>query len=612
MNVLVYSPDRALQDRIAALGCLADARVDGFDRADDARDAFQAGQYRMAIIEARRIESDGLSLSRRIRTLSSRAGCVMVLLAPEDDIFLHRLALQIGAQAVLDAGASDEVLDRRLADAVVRARQMVTADRRRVQSQHDATGQEREKRARQRTTELLEANVRLQHEILERRKAERQLLYGSLHDSVTDLPNRALFHDRLSRVLAGCNRHPGSLFAVLHLDLDQYRVVTESMGPEAGDRMLVQAAQRLCNTLRPEDTIGSGGGDEFFVLVEDLRTVEDATRVAQRIQRALATPMEIDGQTVFTTASIGIALSSTGYEDPEDMVRDARIAMYRAQAGAGDGHVIFDRKMHERAVARMKLEMDFRQALDRQGITVHYQPIVDLESGQTEGLEALARWQTPDNGYIPPAEFIPLAEETGTIFELEQQILRQVCVDIKLWSEAEDGKIPYVSVNLSGRELTNPTFARRVAGMLDELDVEPARLRFELTESSIVKNADVAADVLQELKALGVPVYIDDFGTGYSSLSSLHSYPIDTLKIDRSFVSGTDNRPGNWEIVKVIIGLADNLGLDVIAEGIETVDQLSIIRELGCRRGQGFYFSRPIRSSQVQGLLHGRKIEGVA
>jgi diguanylate cyclase (GGDEF)-like protein len=396
---------------------------------------------------------------------------------------------------------------------------------------------------------------------------------------------------------------------VLYLDLDQYKVVAESLGPEAGDRLLVQAAHRLRNSLRPEDTIGCAGGDEFLVLVEDLRVANDATRVARRIQKTLAAPMEITSQTVFTTASIGIALSSTGYERPEDMIRDAQIAMFRAQAGTGGGHVIFDGEMHERAVERMRLEMELRQALDQQNFEVHYQPIVDLESGRVEGFEALARWNTSDGAPVPPNEFIPLAEEIGTIFDLEQQILRRVCCDVTQWRELVGDAVPYVAVNLSGKELANSGFAELVRGTLFEFNVDPSQLRFEVTESSIADNEEVAVEVLAQLKKLGVGVYIDDFGTGYSSLSSLHSFPIDTLKIDRSFVSGAANRPGNWEIVRVIIGLADNMGLDVIAEGIETSEQLEAVRRLGCNLGQGFLFSRPVQPSEVRRFLDTSTIE---
>jgi diguanylate cyclase (GGDEF)-like protein/PAS domain S-box-containing protein len=481
-------------------------------------------------------------------------------------------------------------------------------ERKRVESELGTAHDELSTRVRQRTTELLEANIRLQHEILERRKAERQLLYEALHDSLTNLPNRALFYDRLSRVLASAGRHHGQISAVFYLNLDQYKVVMESLGPEAGDRLLVQAAHRLRHCLRPEDTIGSAGGDEFLVLVEDLPDASDATRVARRIQEALAAPMEIAGHTVFTTASIGIALSTTGYEKAEDMIRDAQIAMFRAQTGSGGGHVVFDREMHNRAVARMQLEMQLRQALDQQEFHVHYQPIVDLASGSVKGFEALARWNTSEGVPIPPNEFIPLAEETGTIFDLENQILRRVCRDVAEWRQLVGDSVPYVSVNLSGKELANPAFAQQVGSVLNEFTIRPSTLRFEVTESAIIQNADVAADVLEELRELGVGVYIDDFGTGYSSLSSLHSYPIDTLKIDQSFVSGREGRPVNWEIVRVIIGLAENLGLEVIAEGIETAEQLVAIREMGCRYGQGFLFSRPVEPTEVQRFLASPKI----
>jgi diguanylate cyclase (GGDEF)-like protein/PAS domain S-box-containing protein len=510
-----------------------------------------------------------------------------------------RFTVQLLSDVVLD-GEGKPV-------AVVTVSEDIT-ERKRMEAELGSTHDELTSRVKERTTELLEANIRLQHEILERRKVERQLLYEALHDSLTDLPNRALFFDRLSRVIAGSGRHPEHLFAVFYLDLDQYKVITESLGHDAGDRLLVQVAHRLRNSIRPEDTIGCAGGDEFLVLVEDLKDANDVTRVARRIQEALAAPMEIAGQTVFVTASIGIAMSSTGYERPEDMIRDSQIAMFRAQSGSGGGHVIFDREMHDLAVSRMKLEMELRQALDREEFNVHYQPIVELANGQIEGFEALARWFT-DGDAVPPYEFITLAEEIGTIYDLEQQILHRVCHDIKQWRETFGDTSPYVSVNLSGKELSNPKFPQQVERILSEHDVDPAWLRFEVTESSIVENAEVASDVLADLKDLGIRVYVDDFGTGYSSLSSLHSFPIDTLKIDQSFISGDAEESGGWEIVRVIIGLARALGLEVIAEGIETSEQLDAIRNLGCNYGQGYLFSRPVPPTEAERFLGGETFE---
>jgi Amt family ammonium transporter len=726
MEVLLYSPDPGLRTQIASLPCFAATRVFAFTEYAAAREAFDIDRHRLVLVEAENADSDGLSLCRKIRAAARSDRLVMVLLAADDDPFLHRLALQAGVDDVVDRSADSQVLDVRLAAAKRRATRIEAAhhaesaslatrramdrmqlgvtitslegeilytneadarmhgyepeeligrsvrilslpdswnplsqdqarnvkswrresinvrkdgsefevqllsdvvvdsegepvaivtvsedisERKLVQDELGNSRDELSTRVRERTTELLEANIRLQHEILERRKAERQLLYEALHDSLTDLPNRALFHDRLSRVLAGADRHPDHLFAVFYLDLDQYQVVAESLGPDAGDRLLVQATDRLRNSLRPEDTIGCAGRDEFLVLVEDLRDANDVTRVARRIQKNLASPMEIASQTVFTTANIGIALSTTGYDKPEDMVRDAQIAMFRAQAGTGGGHVIFDSEMHERAVERMRLEMELRQAVDCESFRVHYQPIVELTSGRVEGFEALARWNTSDGHPVPPNEFIPLAEETGTIFDLERQILRQVCFDIAQWRQLVGSSGPYVSVNLSGKELANSNFADIVRGTLEEFAIDPKQLRFEVTESSIAYNEEVAIEVLAQLKQLGVGVYIDDFGTGYSSLSTLHSFPIDTLKIDQSFVSGGSDRPGNWEIVRVIIGLANNMGLGVIAEGIETSEQLETIRELGCPLGQGFLFSKPVQPSEVRRFLDSGTVE---
>jgi len=725
MSVLCHSSDAELCARLASLPSLRDAELEVCDDLAGTLEAVRRDHHRLVLVDAADADADGLSLCRKIRATTGKDQCVIVLLAAGDDPALHRLALQAGADEVVDRRADDRQLDARLAPARRRAERLLTAaavldatvaiqramdrmqlgvtitdldgrilyindadarmhgyapeellgesvrlysprnswsplgpdeartikswrresvnvrkdgsrfpvqllsdvvldgdgvpvavvtvceditERKRFELELGSARDQLDARVKERTTELLETNIRLQHEILERRKVERQLLYEALHDSLTDLPNRALFFDRLSRVIAGSARHPEHLFAVLYLDLDQYKVVTESLGHDAGDRLLVQVAHRLRASIRPEDTIGCAGGDEFMVLVEDLKDASDVTRVARRIQEALAVPMEIAGHTVFVTASIGIALSSTHYERPEDMIRDAQIAMFRAQAGSGGDHVIFDREMHEIAVSRLRLEMELRQALDRREFNVHYQPIVALESGQIEGFEALARWSAA-GGPVPPYEFIPLAEEIGTIFDLEQQILHCVCRDIRRWRERFGDSSPYVSVNLSGKELANAGFADHVRDILAQYGVEPSWIRFEVTESSIVENAEVAAGVLARLRALGVRVYIDDFGTGYSSLSSLHSYPIDTLKIDQSFISGDHGPAHNWEIVRVIIGLAKALGLEVIAEGIETSEQLSVIRDLGCAYGQGYLFSRPVPSEEAARFLESSRFE---
>ncbi len=725
MRVLGYSSNANFAARLRKLPSLMAVDVDTNHDFSATLDVFSPDSHRLVIIEAESTESDGISLCRKIRAQSSKDRCVVVMMTPDGDPLAHKLAIQAGADDVVDRDSDDSQLDIRIASALRRsarleaefqtqraalsvhqamdrmqlgvtitdlegrilyineadaamhgyavdellgdsvrvfsprdswshldpehARHMKSwrresvnvrkdgsrfmvqllsdvvldadgdavavvtvcediTDRKRMEAEFGSTHEELTSRVKERTTELLEANIRLQHEILERRKVERQLLYEALHDSLTDLPNRALFFDRLSRVIAGSGRHPDNLFAVLCLDLDQYKVVTESLGQEACDRLLVQVAHRLRNSIRPEDTIGCAGGDEFLVLVEDLKDANDVTRVARRIQEALAAPMEIAGHTVFVTASIGIALSSTRYERPEDMIRDAQIAMFRAQAGSGGEHVIFDREMHDLAVSRLKLEMRLRQAVDCAEFNVHYQPIVELVNGHLEGFEALARWSADGNS-VPPYEFITLAEEIGKIYDLEQQILHTVCIDIKRWRDQFGEAAPYVSVNLSGKELSNPKFPDQVRHILAEHEVDPQWLRFEVTESSIVENEDIAADVLSELQNLGVRVYIDDFGTGYSSLSSLNSFPIDTLKIDRSFISGDTERTGGWEIVRVIIGLAQALGLDVIAEGIETSEQLDTVRSLGCNYGQGFLFSRPVAPSEAEKFLTTSKFE---
>lgn len=439
-------------------------------------------------------------------------------------------------------------------------------------------------------------------DVTERRKAEERLQHDAFHDPLTGLPNRALFLDRLGQILAKRRRY--YLFAVLFLDLDRFKVVNDSLGHLAGDQLLKDTARKLESCLRPGDTVARFGGDEFAILLDEIRDVNDATRVAERIQTELRHPFHFEDQDVFTTASIGIALGATGFDSPEDLLRDADIAMYRAKSMGKARHEVFDKEMHSRAVALLKLETDLRKAVDRQQFTVHYQPIVSLLEGTIIGFEALVRWQHPDRGLVFPSEFIPMAEETGLIVPLGKWVLQQACLQMREWeNRLKSHDHLSVSVNLSGKQFQHRDLVQQVGSVLEETAVDPSRIRLEITESTLMQSAETAASMLLKLKALKVQLYIDDFGTGYSSFSYLHRFPFDTLKIDRSFVSRMDTGEENTEIVRAMLTLAKNLGKDVIAEGIETGKQLSLLRDLGCQSGQGFLFSQPLDPPAVERLI---------
>ena len=440
-------------------------------------------------------------------------------------------------------------------------------------------------------------------DISARKRAEERLLHDALHDALTGLPNRALFLEHLKLAVERAKRPKGYLFAVLFLDLDRFKNVNDGLGHTAGDQLLTAIARRLEGCLRHIDIVARFGGDEFAVLLDGIEESSDAIRVAERIQSELGTPFNLGGHEVFTSASVGIALSGRGYEHAEEMVRDADTAMYRAKALGKARHEIFDEQMHARAVALLQLETDLRRAVEREEFCVHYQPIVSLKDDNLHGFEALVRWRHPDRGLLAPGEFISVAEETGVIIALGRWVLRESCRQMREWQRrfpACEGLM--LSVNMSGKQFAQPDLVAQVEQILRETGFSPHRLQLEITESSVIENTATVTDMLVRLRGLGVRLSMDDFGTGYSSLSYLHRFPIHTLKIDRSFISCED-KAGDNEIVRTIIMLARDLGMNVVAEGVETCAQLAYLRGLDCEFGQGYYFSRPSDVAATDELL---------
>jgi len=436
-----------------------------------------------------------------------------------------------------------------------------------------------------------------------RKQVEEKLIHDAFHDGLTGLPNRALFMDRLRLAVGRAARNSKHLFAVLFLDLDRFKNVNDSLGHTVGDQLLVAIARRLETCLRHIDTVARFGGDEFAVLIDGVEDAGDAVRVAERLQREVTTPINVGGLEVFTSASIGIALSSTGYELPEDVLRDADTAMYRAKAAGKARHEIFDTAMHDRAVALLQLETDLRRAVERCEFVVHYQPIVSLSDDRIRGFEALVRWRHPDRGLLTPSEFISVAEETGLIIPLGLWVLREACGQMARWQESFGPARPLsLSVNISGNQFMQPDLVEQVKRVLEETGFDPRCLQLEITESSVIENTETVTAMLLQLRSLGIRLSMDDFGTGYSSLSYLHRFPIHTLKIDRSFVSGCGAGEEN-EIVRTIIMLARNMGMEVVAEGVETEEQLASLRDLSCEYGQGFLFSHPLDPDTTARLL---------
>ncbi|MDQ3472344.1 MAG: bifunctional diguanylate cyclase/phosphodiesterase, partial [Acidobacteriota bacterium] len=377
-------------------------------------------------------------------------------------------------------------------------------------------------------------------------------------------------------------------------DLDRFKNINDSLGHIAGDQLLVATARCLEDCMRPMDTVARLGGDEFAILLDGLETAADAILVAERIQQALTRPFMLNGHEVFVTTSIGITLSNTGYEDPENVLRDADTAMYRAKESGKARFEVFDSSMHSHAVALLQLENDLRRAIERREFRVYYQPIIDLETDEVSGFEALVRWYHPERGLVPPDEFISIAEETGLIVDIGIGVLRESCRQLREWQSTLGLKSLSVAVNLSAKQFAQPDLVSQVKEILQETGLEAQYLKLEITETVVMENAEVARTMLSQLCALGVQLSIDDFGTGYSSLSYLHRFPVKTLKIDRSFIGRMSANGENCEVVKTINTLANNLGMSVVAEGIETETQLSQLKAMGCGYGQGYIFSRPL------------------
>jgi diguanylate cyclase (GGDEF)-like protein/PAS domain S-box-containing protein len=446
-----------------------------------------------------------------------------------------------------------------------------------------------------------------QTDITDRKQAESQLLHDALHDALTGLPNRALFLNRLEMALQRSRRDPRTHFAVLFLDLDRFKVINDSLGHRLGDELLVALAERLRTAVRVIDTVARLGGDEFGFLLEGLLDLRQAIRMAERVQEDLARPFQLSGHEVFTAASIGIALGDGNCQGPEQILRDADIAMYRAKSQGRARYAVFDQEMHHQAVEAMQLENDLRRALERGELEMYYQPVARIGDGSLCGFEALVRWHHPERGLITPMSFIPIAEETGLIVPLGLWVIEATCRQIAAWGDELHGPPGLtVSVNLSARQLAHPDLLQQLRRILDTTGADPHRLKLEITESVLMSDAPSAQQVLMQLRSLGLAVMIDDFGTGYSSLAYLHQFPIDTLKIDRTFVSRLG--AGEEEIVRAIVTLGRALRMQVLGEGVETPEQLSALGRLGCDLAQGFLLAPPLPLAEAERFLAHRTL----
>ncbi len=459
--------------------------------------------------------------------------------------------------------------------------------------------------------------VIVNRDISERKRAEEKLAHNAFHDGLTNLPNRALFLDRLQRALVLSKRHTDYKFAVLFIDVDEFKVFNDSLGHKVGDEVLVQIGERLTASLREidtiarpqlgqasrDDTLARLGGDEYTILLEDIRNPTDAIRVAERLQSRLAVPFTVQGYEIVVNASVGIALSTAACAHAEDLLRDANIAMYRAKRAGKARCEVFDTAMHEGAVHRLELETELRKGLELGEFRTHYQPIISLKTGRITGFEALTRWQRAER-LLSPVEFIAVADETGLIIPMNRLLLREACEQLCSWQAQFPAEPPLsMSVNITSKEFANPNLAKGISETLKQTGLDPYHLQLEITETIAMGDPEKAASVLSELKSLGVRLSVDDFGTGYSSLSRLQQFPVDSLKIDRAFISHMDSDAENHKIVQVIIMLAQTLGLVTVAEGTETEEQVNQLKALDCGFAQGYYFSKPADHQVISDLL---------
>jgi len=441
-------------------------------------------------------------------------------------------------------------------------------------------------------------------DITDRKMAEEQLTFDALHDVLTGLPNRLLFMDRLDHAVNREKRHKDYLFAVLFLDIDRFKVLNDSLGHTSGDRMLIAVSKRLEDSLRPGDTVARLGGDEFAILLEDLKDRSEALFIAERIQEKLSAPFDLGGQEVFTSISIGIVFNTTGYDHPENLLRNADIAMYQAKSNGSARCEVFNLEMYADAVTRLQLETDIRQAIIQNEFVLHYQPIISVRTGTIAGFEALVRWQHSERGLIPPSEFISCAEDTGLIANIGEWVLEEACRQLCAWNMSIPNCGSFkISVNLSSKQLL-PTLITKLHQVIGDTGINPNNLILEITESMIMENAESIGPIMEQIKNMGVKLHIDDFGTGYSSLSYLHGFPVDALKIDRSFIEGLSESKEKAEIVNAIITLAHSMNMYVVAEGVETEEQLNHITSLNCEYLQGFLFSKPLESKEAEGMLN--------
>jgi len=455
----------------------------------------------------------------------------------------------------------------------------------------------------------IDENVASIADISELKEAERQIYHQAFHDTLTGLPNRALFMEHLTMAIKRGKRREDYFFAVIYLDIDRFKLINDSLGHNVGDKLLVAFANRIQDLLRDIDSLARFGGDEFVILLEDIEDKNYAVIIAERLQQSLKVPFDMSGSEIYAPASFGIVLNTKVYDSPENIIRDADAAMYHAKEKGRSQFKIFDKTLHEKALKLLQIETDLRRAIANNEFELYYQPIVSLDTISIIGFEALIRWNHPEQGLVFPNSFIHVAEETGLIIPIGRWVLKQACIDLRRWEGQIKSKLPlFMSVNISSKQFLRPSLIDEIKENLDKNGLPPDRLKLEITETALMEDAHETIPLIQRLKDFGVQIVIDDFGTGYSSMSYLQQLPIDTLKVDQSFIYRINNAHGeNKNIVETIVSLAHKLGLNVVAEGVETAEQHSILSNMKCQLAQGFLFSKPLEKKKMDALI--KKIE---
>ncbi|MBW4563242.1 MAG: EAL domain-containing protein [Mojavia pulchra JT2-VF2] len=540
-------------------------------------------------------EVDGYEVCQRLKAWELTADIPVIFISALDDVFDKVKAFRVG-------GVDYITKPFELEEVLVRVQNQLAL--RTAKLEIIKLNVELEQRVKQRTTELEKALQKLQGEIAYRQQLQSKLLDIALHDSLTGLPNRVLFIRRLEKALNRAKQQSDYQFAILYLDCDRFKVVNDSLGHLVGDELLLSISHRLQASLMSTDTLARLGGDEFAILLENPIDINQVIKVAELILKQLSLTFKLSRYEVFMNASIGIAWGNRDYERPEYVLRDADTAMYRAKALGRARYHVFDPVMYQEAIQLLELENDLRRAVARQEFIVYYQPIVSLITGRIAGFEALVRWQHPIRGLILPTEFIPVAEETGLINIINTWVLQSACQQLRSWQHHPAiSETLTISVNLSARLFAQPNLIAQIDEIIDATKVNPANLELEITESVIMENRDAVKIVLQQLQEREIKLIMDDFGTGYSSLSYLHSFPLNGLKIDKSFVKRMQENQEDMGLVPAMIGIAESMGMRVIAEGVETIEQLALLRSLNCEFAQGYLFSKPIEQKSVINLL---------